>query len=136
MALEKRTRRGRAKEPNCDGCGECCLYVALEIDRPTCKRDYSDIIWHLLHEGVSVYIDHDNKWHVEFASRCANLSADGRCGDYEGRPMICRKYSLENCTRHSKSKYYAHRFATPDELKKYLGRMKIDFEFRRIPKDG
>ena len=56
----------------CDGCDECCHYVALEIDRPTCKKDYSDLFWHLLHEGVAVYIGHDRSWNLEVGNFAAH----------------------------------------------------------------
>jgi len=116
---------------NCDGCDDCCRYTAVEIDRPTSKRDYSDLFWHLMHEGVSVYIGHDRSWNLEFRSRCTRLTEDGRCGDYENRPEICRDYELDSCTRHSAGDYFIEHFDTPEALKAYLRRRKIDFEFRR-----
>lgn len=118
----------------CDGCDECCHYVALEIDRPTCKKDYSDLFWHLLHEGVAVYIGHDKSWNLEFASRCSKLTDEGLCGDYENRPVICREYSHDTCTRHSSGEYYLYKFHEADELKAYLRKKKVDFEFRKRKK--
>lgn len=128
----KKSLTGKVRsEPTCDGCGECCHYVALEIDRPRSKRDYSDLFWHLLHKGVAIYIGHDRSWNMEFITTCVNLTEKGMCGDYDNRPVICREYSLDNCTRHSDGKYYLHKFQSQEEFKAYLRSRKVDFEFKR-----
>jgi len=119
------------KDLSCDGCDECCRYVAVEIDRPTSKKDYSDLFWHLLHKGVSVYIGHDRSWNLEFDAACTCLTKTGMCGAYEDRPEICRDYSLDACTRHSEGDYFIARFETPEELKAHLRKKKVDFEFKR-----
>ena len=124
-------KKKKAEKLSCDGCSDCCLYVAVEIDKPTCKGDYSHLFWHLHHENVAIYIGHDRSWNLEFMTRCKNLSPDGRCLNYEDRPLICSSYSLDNCTTHSPGKYYRHRFSTADELKMYLRRKGIDFQFKR-----
>ena len=55
------------KTISCMECGaECCRYIATEIDEPTCKRDYDNVRWYLLHKDVYVFVDHDDCWYVEF----------------------------------------------------------------------
>ncbi len=131
MKASKKTIHRRKRELSCDGCSDCCRYVAIEVDRPTTKRDYSDYFWHLMHENVALYIGHDRTWNLEFVARCTRLNDRGQCSDYENRPLICRDYSLDTCTTHSKGAYYTHKFHTPEELKAYLKARKINFEFKR-----
>lgn len=119
---------------SCADCGDCCTYIAIEIDTPASKTAFSDLFWHLLHENVSIYIDHDRKWHLEFQTLCKGLDENKRCTLYEDRPLVCRKYSIDSCTRHTKGEYYLYKFNTPEELKKYLDRKKIDYTFKRLPK--
>jgi len=119
------------EEKSCEDCGDCCTYVAIEIDRPTSKRDFSDLFWHLMHRDVSVFIDHERKWHLEFKAVCEGLDEHKRCLIYEDRPIICRKYSMDTCTRHSSGEYFAHKFNSPAALKKFLTRRGIDYRFKR-----
>jgi len=126
-----RKKPASKKVLTCDGCSDCCRYVAIEVDRPTSKRDYSDYFWHLMHENVALYIGHDRTWNLEFVSPCTKLDGSGRCSDYENRPTICREYSLDACTTHSVGEYFRHKFHTPEELKSYLRSRKIDFEYKR-----
>ena len=79
----------------CNECGGlCCKYLATEIDTPTCKRDYDNIRWYLLHKGVSVFRD-DGVWHVEFDGPCEALDENGHCSNYANRPLICREHGEE-----------------------------------------
>ena len=41
----------------CSGCSLCCEYVSVELDKPTGKGDYDEVVWLLLHKNVWVYID-------------------------------------------------------------------------------
>lgn len=81
----------------CTSCTQCCQYVAIEIDTPEDRKDFDNIRWYLYHPGIEVYIDHDDTWNVLFHSRCENLEADGKCGVYETRPIICRNFSVHTC---------------------------------------
>ena len=46
----------------CEHCAAaCCRYLALPIDKPTTKRDYDDIRWYLMHEGVSVFVEESDQ---------------------------------------------------------------------------
>jgi hypothetical protein len=59
----------------CYGCAACCRYVAVEFDPPTVPRDYDQIHWYLTHRDVSVYIDWEGDWYVEFKTLCEHLTA-------------------------------------------------------------
>jgi len=122
------------EELTCDDCCDCCLYIAIEVDKPTCKKDYSDFFWYLLHRDISVFIDHDNSWNLEIRNPCEALDENKMCSIYEERPVICRKYSLDTCTTHSTGEYYKEKFDTPDDLKRYLEKKGIDYKFKRMPK--
>ena len=119
---------------NCDECSDCCKYLVIEVDKPTCKKDYSDFMWYLYHKDISLFIDHDNSWNLEIRNICESLDKNGKCKVYDERPVICRKYEHENCTTHSKGDYFKAKFDTVDQLKKYLDRKKIDYKFKRMPK--
>src|SRR5258706_66956 len=69
----------------CEGCDHCCRYVSIEIDRPTTKRDFDNIRWYLLHKNISVMIDYEGDWLIQFDTPCEWL-IEGRCGHYELRP--------------------------------------------------
>jgi Fe-S-cluster containining protein len=71
----------------------CCRYFALEIDKPSNKRDYDHIRWYLMHEGVVVWVQ-DDDWYLEVRTTCRHLRHDNTCGIYETRPQICRDYGL------------------------------------------
>ncbi len=83
----------------CEGCDHCCRYVSLPIGRPRTKRDFEEVRWYVLHESVSVYIDLEGDWMIQFDSPCAWLR-DGRCVHYDLRPPICREYDPAHCERY------------------------------------
>jgi Fe-S-cluster containining protein len=117
----------------CEGCTHCCHYVAIEIDRPTGKRDFDNLFWFLLHDGVSVYIDHGARWFVQFDTTCRALTSEGRCGVYEERPQVCRDYALDECVRHNDTPPEKHLFRSPEELQAYLDQRGIDWRWKRRP---
>lgn len=81
----------------CEHCtAACCRYIALPIDKPRSRRDYDDIRWYVMHEGVSVFVE-EGDWYVQFQARCKNLQEDNLCGVYETRPKICREYEAHEC---------------------------------------
>ena len=81
----------------CEHCaGACCRYLALPLDKPTSRRDYDDIRWYLMHEGVTVFVE-DGDWYIQHQTRCKNLGADNRCTIYTTRPEICREYEPDAC---------------------------------------
>ena len=102
----------------CLTCGLCCTYIAVGIDGPRNAKAASEILWHLYHEGVSIYRDGDDEWMVQFESRCRHLLEDNKCGIYEKRPHICREYSEVSCEVNSEGT--GTTFYAPAEFLEYL----------------
>jgi Fe-S-cluster containining protein len=100
----------------CSDCGQCCNYVATQIDDPTAFRDYENIFWYLTHRDVSVYIDHDGDWYLEFRTVCRHLTPSATCGIYAERPLICEDYSWEECEVTTREPGYRQRFGSHQEL--------------------
>lgn len=115
----------------CSGCDDCCRYIAVEIDRPTSKADYQNIIWFLLHQNVKIYIDWDNDWFLEFITPCRKLDKSGLCGDYKNRPRMCRDYHQDDCTRYNGKPAEKIIFDSADKFKSYLRRKKIDWQYKK-----
>jgi hypothetical protein len=93
---------GRAVLPPgnpCVGCDHCCRYVSLEIDRPRTKKDFEYIRWYVLHRNVSVLLDWEGAWFLQFDTPCEWL-VDGRCSHYRLRPDVCREYDPAECERY------------------------------------
>jgi len=102
----------------CLTCGLCCTYIAVAIDGPISAKAASEILWHLYHDGVSIYRDGDDEWMVQFESRCRHLLDDNKCGIYEKRPHICREYSEVSCEVNSEGT--GTTFYAPSEFLAYL----------------
>jgi len=96
----------------------CCRYVALPIDRPRTRRDFDDIRWYLMHEGVSVFIEEGN-WYAQFLLKCNNLLPDRRCAIYERRPAICREYKAGECDYLAGDYEYEALFTDASQLERY-----------------
>lgn len=104
----------------CEHCtAVCCRYVALPIDEPTTRGEFDDVRWYLLHENVSVFVE-DGEWYISFATPCRHLQPDHRCGIYQTRPSICRKYTTDNCDYHSGDYGWEHHFTCPEHLDEYV----------------
>jgi len=116
----KKTNQDLKNKKLCDGCSDCCKYVALEIDKPENNDDFENLIWHLYHKNVHIYIGWDNKWYLEFMTPCKELDSKGLCKVYEKRPKICSDYKQENCTKYNKEPAEKKYFKTAGDLKKYL----------------
>lgn len=117
----------------CEGCGaQCCRHVTVSLERPTCKRDYDEILWFLMHRGVSVYVDDDNDWFVEFETECEAL--DGEiCAAYESRPKLCADYDITSCVRFGEGPYYKVRWVNRGEFISWLEGKGIDWRYKRRP---
>ncbi len=103
----------------CEHCtAACCRYIALPLDRPRTARDYDDIRWYLMHQGISVFVE-DGDWYVQFQTRCKNLLADNRCGIYDSRPEICREYEPGECDYSGGTYEYEHLFTHPQQIDEY-----------------
>jgi uncharacterized protein len=106
------------KPVGCLTCGLCCTYIAVSIDGPISAKAASEILWHLYHDGISIYRDGDDEWMVQFESRCRHLLPDNMCAIYEQRPHICREYSEESCEVNAEGEGVT--FYAPDEFLNYL----------------
>lgn len=103
----------------CRECGgKCCRYFCFQIDAPGSFDEFEDVRWFLLHEDITVHVE-DGDWYIAIANRCRALAEDGRCGTYETRPLICRKYSMENCEHTGGDYGYEEHFHTPEDLEAY-----------------
>lgn len=100
----------------CNDCGVCCDYVAVEIDPPTSFKDYENIHWYLVHRDITVYIDWEGDWFIEFMSPCENQTEAKTCGIYEVRPEMCSGFSWEECEHTVKEPAHRYRFNTPEEF--------------------
>jgi len=114
----------------CHGCDDCCRYIAVEIDRPTAKSDYQNIIWFLLHKNVRVYIDWENDWLLEFVTPCKELDSQGLCKNYANRPGMCRDYNQKDCTKYNAKSAEKISFNCADDFKRYLKKKNIDWELK------
>lgn len=117
--------------PPCLKCGgSCCKYVAIEIDKPTTKKDYDHIRWYLFHKNVNVFIDHDKKWFIEFRTPCENLTNSNRCSKYIERPHICRKHGTSDGDCEYYDTPYQAYFKSSYEFERYLEQKRIDWAFK------
>jgi len=106
----------------CEHCAAaCCRYLALPIERPRRARDYDDIRWYLMHEGVSVFVE-EGDWYIQFQTRCKNLREDNLCGIYEDRPKICADYEPGSCDYAGGDYQYDQLFTHPKQIEAYYER--------------
>lgn len=103
----------------CDKCAAlCCRYIALPIDNPDCAKDFDNIRWYLIHQNMVVFIE-KKQWYLGVLNRCKHLQDDNRCGIYETRPNICRKYTTDNCDYHGGEYDYEKLFTSAEDLQDY-----------------
>ena len=113
---------GRTQLPKgnpCEGCDHCCRYIAIEIDRPRTKRDFDNIRWYLLHRNVSVMIDWEGSWLVQFDTPCEWLK-EGKCSHYALRPDMCREYDPAECERYCSTPAEKILLRDENDLEKFL----------------
>lgn len=115
----------------CEHCtGMCCRYIALPIETPRTPKDFDDMRWYLLHEGVSIFQEAGD-WYINIQTVCRHLQPDYRCGIYATRPRICRSYSTDNCDYHSGDYGWQEHFTCPEHLEEYILRMRAARRERR-----
>ena len=103
----------------CEHCAAaCCRYIAIPLDKPGAARDYGDIQWYLMHEGVSVFVE-DGDWYIQFQAQCKNLGADNQCTIYATRPKICREYEPDGCDYVGGTYGYDQYFTHPKQVIAY-----------------
>ena len=107
----------------CDRCAAlCCRYFALPIDNPTTRKDFDNVRWYLLHENVTIFVE-KGQWYIGIANRCKQVQADNRCGIYDTRPQVCRKYSTDNCDWHGGEYSFDWLFTSAQQLEKFAAEM-------------
>jgi Fe-S-cluster containining protein len=103
----------------CEHCtAACCRYLALPLDKPRSARDYDDIRWYLMHEGIIVFVE-EGDWYIQFSGGCKNLADDNRCVIYRTRPRICRDYEPGECDYSPGDYGYDHLFTHPRQIEAY-----------------
>lgn len=118
------------EKPTCKLCNQCCKHVALEIDAPTTREEFEEILWYLMHKNINVYIaegdeeDYDDEpeeeWFIEFLTPCESLLPDGKCKIYEDRPQICGDYDPETCVEHGEGEPHKFHFSTREDFLEFL----------------
>ena len=116
----------------CSGCSLCCEYVSVELDKPTGKGDYDEVVWLLLHKNVWVYIDDEDDWYVQFNTPCEKFGDDKLCGIYHNRPNVCRKHFQDSCERYGEGSPYKKIFRKKEDFIKWLVENKRDYNFSRF----
>jgi Fe-S-cluster containining protein len=120
-------RKKLRHSPPCTECpASCCRHIAHEIDTPTCKGDYDNIRWFLLHQNVKVFVDHDNVWHLEFITPCKKLDENNRCTIYPVRPRVCRDYpgTGNKCEFETDESPYKMVFTEAEQFEGWLAKRK------------
>jgi hypothetical protein len=106
-------------ENKCSFCkgSKCCQYVTESIITPRAISDFDHLLWQISHPNIHIYKDEEG-WTLVFLSQCQHLLANGRCGIYEKRPMICREHSNDYCEYDTDiegdSELYFHNYAELD----------------------
>lgn len=121
--MKKKKNPGKTAKNPCQGCTTCCEHVAIEIDKPTTRKDFEEILWFIIHQKVWVWVDDDGSWQVQFDGRCRWLK-NGQCVHYEFRPQICKDYKVDDCYRNGEEEIYKYSFREPEDLWKYLRKKK------------
>lgn len=103
----------------CEFCtAKCCRYFALPLETPESYDDFDYIRWYLLHEHASVFTE-DDTWYLLVHTTCKHLQDDHRCGIYETRPNICRKYTTDEC-EYEDDWTYDRYFESPEQVAEYM----------------
>jgi uncharacterized protein len=109
---------------NCRECkGQCCQYLALELDKPETPEDFDHLRWYLAHRQVALFIDAGD-WYLQVDNPCRFLTPEYTCSIYSERPSICREYgsnpSEEECHGLDGGCDHEAIFYTLEELENYL----------------
>jgi len=116
----------------CEECnGECCRDVTVELDEPEDMEDWEDIRWMVAHKNVSVYLDNEGDWVIEFRTPCMQLNDDNSCKIYDKRPHMCRQHTEETCVKNGEGEVHELRFDTMEEVEEYIEKVvkpKMEYE--------
>ncbi|MDJ0785799.1 MAG: YkgJ family cysteine cluster protein [Myxococcota bacterium] len=111
----------KASDHPCFDCSRCCRYVAVEIDKPSTMKEYDHLYWYLYHGGISVFIDWEGDWFIQFETKCDHLTAQGMCGIYERRPAICKDFDWRECEQNVKEEAAEkHLFRNADDFTRWF----------------
>jgi uncharacterized protein len=85
-------------ENKCSFCKQsiCCTYITQQLDTPRSMRDFDHLLWQTAHKDIQIYKDEDG-WFLVVNNKCTHLQADGGCGVYETRPIVCREHDNDFC---------------------------------------
>ena len=111
----------RDKNP-CERCDLCCRHIAVEIDKPETDEEYDQIRWFLLHRDVWIFIDNDDSWNLQVNNKCKRLGKGGWCEFYDKRPIICKKYSSDNCEGNGEGDSFRALFRCLEDFEKWAAR--------------
>jgi uncharacterized protein len=109
-----------AKKATCGQCGHCCSYITIHIDEPEDKEDWEAIRWYVLHENITVFIDNEGDWLVEFKTRCKEMKENMDCGIYNERPDVCRGHDPDNCENNAEGNHFQIIFRNEKDVKDYM----------------
>lgn len=70
----------------------CCGHVSIEIERPKTKENFDHIRWLLAHKNITIFVDSQNKWCLDFETPCEKITEKFDCSIYSERPKICKDY--------------------------------------------
>lgn len=103
----------------CEHCAAaCCRYLALPLDEPTTARDFDDMRWYLMHEGISIFVE-EGDWYIQIQARCKHLGSNNLCTIYETRPEICEEYEPHDCDYSVGSYGYDHLFTHAKQIEEF-----------------
>ena len=111
----------------CEGCGQCCSYVTIQIPEPEDADDWDELLWFVSHENMWVFIE-DGDWFVEIFNKCMYLADDKTCKIYEKRPLVCREHGHEGCEKYGYGEAYDIVFKQPEELIRYMKEKNVCLE--------
>ena len=105
----------------CNKCtAVCCRQVTVSLDGLGSESDYQEMRWLIVHKNVSICVDEEGDWWVEFATDCTHLGKQNECLIYENRPQICRDHEIDSCEMNGEGEAYPFIFTTEKELNQYI----------------
>ncbi len=109
------------KESECGKCGaKCCKDISLEIDQPEDFEDFENLKWFLAHKKVTIYIDNEDDWLVEFETDCKFLDKENKCTIYDKRYKVCREHCPSTCVVNGGEDFFKRMFKSAEEIDEYM----------------
>ena len=82
---------------------------------------WSEMRWMVAHNRVSIgRSSSTGDWSVVFTTECSKLTKEGRCSIYQQRPLICKEYSAETCSKNGEGAIYDLEFDNLEDFDKWL----------------